>query len=31
MYAVAGYVLRELPGRLASNSNSAPKVELGPQ
>ena len=31
MSAVAGYVLRELPGRLASNSNSTPKAEVGRQ
>jgi hypothetical protein len=29
MSAVAGFVLRELPGRLGSGSNSAPKAEIG--
>ena len=31
MSAIAGYVLRELPERLGSSSNSAPKAEIGPQ
>ena len=28
MSAVVGFVLRELPGRLSSSSNSAPNAEI---
>jgi hypothetical protein len=31
MSALAGYAIRELPARLRSTSDSAPKAELGPQ